>query len=147
MRTLRDEALRIGRAHQHYLPSYDMFMGEYGSYWVAEGVLKTVRQANGRLAVELWDGMGHRVAIIGRVSDRVKLILPPEEKGVQADVEAQIVAICAERDRYERALREIDEATRAVFKQSLANAEAEWVAGKAAGLRVAARIAKGALDE
>ena len=107
MRTLRDEALRIGRAHQHYLPSYDMFMGEYGSYWVAEGVLKTVRQANGRLAVELWDGMGHRVAIIGRVSDRVKLILPPEEKGVQADVEAQIVAICAERDRYERALREI----------------------------------------
>ena len=98
---------------------------EYGSYRVVEGVLEEAHWYRGRhvgrlVVVRVEDGDPQYVNL-GTIGDYVKLILPPEEKGV-TDVTADMLRVSraqtdasrareaserARADRYEKALREI----------------------------------------
>ena len=104
MRTLRDEALRIG---YHYKPGYGTFMDEYGSYRVVEGLLNVTNAK--AVAICTLDQQLH----VGWHGDHVKLILPPEEKkplGAKVAIDTAMALVrehAARADRYEKALVEI----------------------------------------
>lgn len=123
MRTLRDEAMRIGRERSHYLPSYDTFLSEYGDYRVAEGVLHAAHSGKGAhihpaAHAEFPVADEDSWVEIGTPGDTVKLILPPEEKAEDEDevssLQRRLLAANSDKrdarhraDTFEEALREI----------------------------------------
>ena len=125
MRTLRDEAERIG---YHCKPGYNTFMDKYGSYRVVEGVLTF---SPGRAYPGMVRVGGEP---IGKSGEYVKLILPPEEPNgpTKTELGTRLAAVNARADRYEKALREILEYRE---DDSCEVAAARW------------RIAREALDE
>ena len=163
MKTLHEERKRLLVHHptlsemqaicmsgrQHTFES-DGFFREYGDWRVVEGVLVGKKYGDG---VWVNDQRNDGVVVprrVGEVGQRVKLILPPEEK-VECDEWIRRSAydeICkamahkhARADRYEKALREI--ATREWKAQDSRPDTAAWVMG----WEFAARIAEGALDD
>ena len=109
MRTLRDEVDRC----LFGIPRSD-FLNEYGSYRVVEGVLTLGTALDTRESrlppVVLFGGLP-----VGRLGDTVKLILSPEEKkplGAKVAIDTAMALVrehAARADRYEKALREIEE--------------------------------------
>ena len=135
MKTLHEERKRLLVHHptlsemqaicmsgrQHTFES-DGFFREYGDYRVVEGVLRVDTRAHLRCPEVIIDADDQWHYPLGESGDRVKLLLPPEEKVESLDgareriLEAQLEATRGrefdERDRadkYEAALREIRE--------------------------------------
>ena len=125
------------------------FLDEYGDWRVVEGVLTTKHR--GVVLVENPDDDAGCKGwhTLGALGDRVKLILPPEEK-VECDEWIRRSAydeICkamahkhARADRYEKALREI--ATREWKAQDSRPSTAAWVMGWKTAARMAERVLK-----
>ena len=119
--TLSDVRRSCGGAHSERIRD-DSFFSEYGDYRVVEGVLRVDTRAHLRCPEVIIDADDQWHYPLGESGDRVKLLLPPDEKVQSLDgareriLEAQLEATRGrefdERDRadkYEKALREIGE--------------------------------------
>ena len=149
MKTLRDDAMRIALGGHYYLPSYDLFMAEYGDWRVVEGVLTTKHR--GVVVVEdPRDDAGCKGwHTLGKCGDRVKLIIPPEEPWGNTDYRKVARREAARADRYEKALRELVGLADCVENVHGMRVEAMEVVMKGVGgqLRKAFAKARGALND
>ena len=114
MRTLRDEATRLG---YHYKVGYNTFTDEYGSYRVVEGVLHPGTDSYDEDFVHIHPVGGpfgpSTATRIGKSHDVVTLLLPPEKKEEPAapilELTKKLGRERVRADRYEKALREIED--------------------------------------
>ena len=154
MKTLRDEWCACGRGQYPLTTVRENFLRKYGDYRVVEGELYvSCPVIGGHRQVGVRPSRRGGGTLIGSVGDRVKLILPPEEKGLSLDgareqiLEAQLEATRGREfqerdraDRYEKALREIAERDEEAMPLST-----EYQLTKM--LCAVATLARGALDD